>query len=92
MSRASPAVLAETIDREIERDGRPLLRNTGANEPLEFYEQGGSRSELPQLVVVIDKFADLASTLSPAPSARIFLGLSSGTGSSHAGVRDLSGP
>lgn len=70
---AAVTVLAETIDHEIERR-RPLLRQAGATSALEFYEQGGSRTDLPQLVVVIDEFADLAGTLSRA-ERQDFLGL-----------------
>lgn len=70
---AAVAVLADTIDHEIERR-RPLLRDSGATSALEFYEQGGTRAELPQLIVVIDEFADLAGTLSRA-ERQDFLGL-----------------
>ncbi len=70
---AAVGALAETIDNEIERR-RPLLKRAGVTSALEFYEQGGSRTELPQLVVIIDEFADLAGTLSRA-ERQDFLGL-----------------
>jgi hypothetical protein len=56
------ALLGETIDREIERR-RPLIRRAGVSNVLEFYEAGGSTQELPQMVIVVDEFADLASTM-----------------------------
>jgi hypothetical protein len=56
------AILGETIGRELERR-RPILKRAGVTSALEFYEAGGSRHELPQMVVVVDEFADLASTL-----------------------------
>jgi FtsK/SpoIIIE family len=70
---AAVTVLGDTIEQEIERR-RPLLRAAGATSALEYYEQGGSRSDLPQLVVVIDEFADLAGALSRA-ERQDFLGL-----------------
>ncbi len=70
---AAVTVLGDTIEQEIERR-RPLLRAAGATSALEYYEQGGSRTDLPQLVVVIDEFADLAGALSRA-ERQDFLGL-----------------
>ena len=70
---AAVGTLAETIDDEIERR-QPLLKRAGVTSAIEFYEQGGSRTELPQLLVVIDEFADLAGTPSRA-ERQDFLGL-----------------
>lgn len=56
------AALGELIDREIEKR-RPLLKRAGASNILEYYEAGGSPQELQQIVIVVDEFADLASTL-----------------------------
>jgi hypothetical protein len=38
---------------------QPILQRAGASSASEFYEAGGSLEELPQLVIVIDEFADL---------------------------------
>jgi hypothetical protein len=38
---------------------QPILQAAGASSAAEFYEAGGSLEELPQLVIVIDEFADL---------------------------------
>lgn len=38
---------------------QPLLQRAGASSASEFYEAGGTLEELPQLVIVIDEFADL---------------------------------
>jgi hypothetical protein len=38
---------------------RPILQAAGASSASEFYEKGGTLDELPQLVIVIDEFADL---------------------------------
>ena len=56
------AILSETIGAELERR-RPILKRAGVTSALEFYEAGGSLRELPQMVVVVDEFADLAATL-----------------------------
>lgn len=56
------AALAELIDREIDKR-RPLLKRAGASNILEYYEAGHSPQELQQIVIVVDEFADLASTL-----------------------------
>lgn len=56
------AVLSETIGSELERR-RPILKRAGVTSALEFYEAGGTLRELPQMVVIVDEFADLAATL-----------------------------
>jgi hypothetical protein len=56
------AALAELIDREIEKR-RPVLKRAGVTSVIEYYEMGGTPQELPQIVIVVDEFADLASTL-----------------------------
>lgn len=38
---------------------QPILQRAGASSAAEFYEAGGSLEEMPQLVIVIDEFADL---------------------------------
>ena len=55
-------VLSETIGRELDRR-RPILKNAGVTSAVEFYEAGGALTDLPQMVVVVDEFADLAGTL-----------------------------
>lgn len=47
-----------TLPAEIELR-RPTLQAAGASSAAEFYEMGGTLEELPQLVIVIDEFADL---------------------------------
>lgn len=61
-------VLAETIQNEIELR-RPLLKRSGATSATDFYEAGGDLAELPQMVVVVDEFADLVATLGRAQRA-----------------------
>jgi hypothetical protein len=61
-------VLAEMIQSEIERR-RPVLKRSGATSATDFYEAGGSLEELPQMVVVVDEFADLVATLGRAQRA-----------------------
>jgi FtsK/SpoIIIE family len=56
------AVLADLIDSEIAKR-RPILKRAGVTNVLEYYEGGGSPHEIPQIVVVVDEFADLGSTL-----------------------------
>lgn len=56
------SVLSELIASELERR-RPILKAAGVTSALEFYEAGGSLHELPQMVVLVDEFADLAATL-----------------------------
>lgn len=47
-----------TLPAEIELR-RPMLQAAGASSAAEFYERGGKLEDLPQLVIVIDEFADL---------------------------------
>ncbi len=54
--------LAETIERELEAR-RPLLIDAGVTSATEYYAQGGSYTELPQMVVLVDEFADLVGIL-----------------------------
>jgi hypothetical protein len=67
------ADLEENIEVELSRR-RPILRSAGVSNALEFYEGGGSRRELPQMVIVVDEFADLGSTLDRAGRAA-FMGI-----------------
>ncbi|NKY48398.1 FtsK/SpoIIIE domain-containing protein [Nocardia cerradoensis] len=48
------ATLEEQIDRR-----QPILETAGVSSAAEFYESGGSLDELPQLVILVDEFADL---------------------------------
>jgi hypothetical protein len=65
--------LADTIDHE--RQHRlPILREAGVTSVLEYYEAGHSLEELPQIVVVVDEFADLATSLDRENRAH-FMGL-----------------
>ncbi|HEY5988555.1 MAG TPA: FtsK/SpoIIIE domain-containing protein, partial [Streptosporangiaceae bacterium] len=54
--------LADMIEHEV-ATRRPKLKALGASSALEFYEAGGSVEDLPQVVVLVDEFADLAATL-----------------------------
>lgn len=54
--------LAETIERELEWR-RPVLIEAGVTSATEFYERGGTYEQLPQMVVLIDEFADLVGVL-----------------------------
>lgn len=65
--------LSETIEEERERR-LPLLRAAGVTSLLEFYEAGHSFDEMPQIVVLVDEFADLATSLDRDERAR-FMGL-----------------
>jgi DNA segregation ATPase FtsK/SpoIIIE-like protein len=56
------SALGALIDREIDIR-RPLLKRAGASNIHEYYDAGGSPRELQQIVIVVDEFADLASTL-----------------------------
>ncbi|XVQ11397.1 FtsK/SpoIIIE domain-containing protein [Spirillospora sp. CA-255316] len=54
--------LGETLGREVAwRQER--LRDAGVTSALEFYESGGTLDELPQMVILVDEFADLAASL-----------------------------
>ncbi|MFD4785176.1 FtsK/SpoIIIE domain-containing protein [Rhodococcus qingshengii] len=50
--------LQTTLRAEIDLR-QPILERAGASSAAEYYEAGGSLTELPQLVIVIDEFADL---------------------------------
>jgi len=50
--------LQTTLRAEIDLR-QPILERAGASSAAEYYEGGGSLTELPQLVIVIDEFADL---------------------------------
>jgi hypothetical protein len=56
------ADLQENIEVELSRR-RPILKQAGVTNALEYYEAGGTRKELPQMVIIVDEFADLASAL-----------------------------
>ncbi|HVM00501.1 MAG TPA: FtsK/SpoIIIE domain-containing protein [Egibacteraceae bacterium] len=65
--------LVDTIDHE--RQHRlPILRGAGVTNVIEYYEAGHAPEELPQIVVVVDEFADLATSLDRENRAR-FMGL-----------------
>jgi DNA segregation ATPase FtsK/SpoIIIE-like protein len=66
-------VLADTIHRETDRR-RPILKEWEVTNVIEFYEAGGSLKQLPQIVVVIDEFADLGATL-PRSQRETFMAL-----------------
>ncbi|MGW3594330.1 FtsK/SpoIIIE domain-containing protein [Streptomyces sp. NPDC005167] len=55
-------VLTETLEREVSWR-RAKLKDVGATSALEFYEMGHSVEELPQMVILVDEFADLAASL-----------------------------
>ena len=50
--------LQSTLDREIDRR-TPILAEAGVSSSEEFYEAGGLLTDLPQLVILVDEFADL---------------------------------
>ncbi|MFD0530431.1 FtsK/SpoIIIE domain-containing protein [Kitasatospora arboriphila] len=56
------AVLADTLEAEVS-ERRAKLKAVGATSALEFYEMGHALEELPQMVILIDEFADLAGSL-----------------------------
>lgn len=56
------ADLQENIEVELSRR-RPILKRAGVTNALDFYEAGGTRKQMPQMVIMVDEFADLASTL-----------------------------
>lgn len=65
--------LSDTIDHE--RQYRlPILKQAGVTSVLEFYEAGHDVEELPQIVVVVDEFADLATSLDRENRAQ-FMGM-----------------
>jgi hypothetical protein len=55
-------VLGETLQHEIGWR-RERLTTAGVSSALEFYEAGGSLDQLPQMVILVDEFADLADSL-----------------------------
>ncbi|MFJ6939648.1 FtsK/SpoIIIE domain-containing protein [Streptomyces sp. NPDC101132] len=50
--------LRHTLESELDRR-QPVLESAGVSSAAEFYESGGSLEELPQLVILVDEFADL---------------------------------
>jgi FtsK/SpoIIIE family len=67
------ADLQENIELELAKR-RPILRRAAVSNALEFYESGGSRKELPQMVIMVDEFAELAAGLDAADRAG-FMGI-----------------
>src|SRR5205823_12853065 len=51
-----------TIERELDLR-RPVLVEAGVTSATEFYEHGGTHEQLPQMVVLVDEFADLVGVL-----------------------------
>ena len=54
--------LQHTIESELDRR-RPILIEAGATSATEFYERGGTYEQLPQMIVLVDEFADLAAVM-----------------------------
>ncbi|WP_406269013.1 FtsK/SpoIIIE domain-containing protein [Actinacidiphila glaucinigra] len=50
--------LQSVLECELERR-QPILEEAGVSSASEFYESGGTLEELPQLVILVDEFADL---------------------------------
>ncbi len=50
--------LDATLATELERR-QPILEEAGVSSAAEFYEMGGALEDLPQLVILVDEFADL---------------------------------
>jgi DNA segregation ATPase FtsK/SpoIIIE-like protein len=50
--------LAFTLESEISRR-QPILEAAGVSSAAEYYEAGGSLADLPQLVILVDEFADV---------------------------------
>ena len=65
--------LAETIESE-RRHRLPVLKAAGVTNVIEYYESGGAIASMPQIVVLVDEFVDLATSLDREERAR-FLGL-----------------
>lgn len=59
---AAVEALQHTIESELERR-RPILIEAGATSATEFYERGGTHTQLPQMIVLVDEFADLAAVM-----------------------------
>jgi hypothetical protein len=57
--------LGETLRREVAWR-QELLRDAAVTSALEFYESGGTLEQLPQMVILVDEFADLAASLDRA--------------------------
>jgi DNA segregation ATPase FtsK/SpoIIIE-like protein len=57
-----------TLEAEIELR-QPVLADAGVSSAAEYYEVGGTLEELPQLVILVDEFADLVLT---GPDRRAF--------------------
>lgn len=51
-------VLRDTLETELARR-QPILEAAGVSSATEFYENGGRLEDLPQLVILVDEFADL---------------------------------
>ncbi|MEU7967374.1 FtsK/SpoIIIE domain-containing protein [Streptomyces sp. NPDC049097] len=56
------SVLTQTLEHEV-TERRAKLKAVGATSVLEYYEMGHSLEELPQMVILVDEFADLAGSL-----------------------------
>lgn len=54
--------LTNLIEREIDAR-QPVLESAGASSVIEYYEQGGNPEEIPQIVLLVDEFADLVGVL-----------------------------
>lgn len=54
--------LTDTLARELDRR-RAALRAARVTSALEFYEEGGTLEDLPQMVIIVDEFADLVDAL-----------------------------
>ncbi|MEU4548291.1 FtsK/SpoIIIE domain-containing protein [Nonomuraea dietziae] len=59
------SVLQETLQREVTWR-REKLAAAGVSSAIEFYESGGSLEDLPQMVILVDEFSDLADSLDRA--------------------------
>lgn len=51
-------VLQHTLEAELARR-QPILEEAGVSSAAEYYESGGRLEDLPQLVILVDEFADL---------------------------------
>ncbi|MFG2668924.1 FtsK/SpoIIIE domain-containing protein [Streptomyces sp. NPDC048387] len=59
---SDPDIALETLRRTLESEldrRQPVLETAGVSSASEFYESGGTLEELPQLVILVDEFADL---------------------------------
>jgi hypothetical protein len=57
-----PDEALETLTHTLEMElawRQPILEEAGVSSASEFYESGGSLDELPQVVILVDEFADL---------------------------------